>query len=76
MDYFGDVVVFKNYNERVISRILSLLISISLFHDLLINLCVFLFFGQISSFSALVARRPSFTQRFFCASSFASSFSS
>jgi hypothetical protein len=35
VDYFGDLVVFKNYNGCVV---LSILISISLFHDLLINL--------------------------------------
>ena len=64
MDYFGNMAVFKNYNGCVV--FLSILISISLFHDLLINL----FLGP--SFPALVglsfARRP-FARRFFCASS-------
>jgi len=63
VDYFGDLVVFKNYNRLVVFS-LSLLISISLFHDLLINLCVVLFFGP--RFSALVglslAQRLSFTR--------------
>ena len=67
MDYFGNLVMFKNYNGRVV---FSLLISSSI-HDLLINLCVVLFFGPY--FSALVGvsftRRSSFAQCFFCASS-------
>ena len=55
MDYFGYMVVFKNYNERVV---FSLLISIV--RVLLINLHIVLFFGP--GFSALVARSPSFAQ--------------
>ena len=41
MDYFGDLVVFKNYNGIVV------LISMSLFHDLLINLCIGLDYDPI-----------------------------
>ena len=44
MDYFGDMVVFKNYNGFIV---FSLLISISLFHDLLINLSVGLHYDPI-----------------------------
>ncbi len=64
MAYFGDLVVFKSYNWFLVFS-LSLLISISLFHDLLINL----FLRPRPSFSAFVGL--SFAQRFFCASSFA-----